>query len=235
MSIRETPATGRLVLAFALALVLAAGFGEPAAADPAEGKALFEAKGCGACHLMAGPVEPLPPAQRQTVKGPPLWFAGDKFREPWLRAWLETPAPVRRVNYGTVDKRTEDHPALAVAEAHEVAEYLMSLADPAIKAGAVAPKKLARRKMFQGERLFSKKQVCFGCHQYPSRRGDIGGFTGPSLVGAGERLKENWVYAFFKDPIRYYPNGRMPVYGDQAFEPFTEQELELLVQYIGNM
>lgn len=207
----------------------------PAAADPDEGKKVFQANDCQACHLMAGPVEPLPAARRSTIKGPPLWFAGNKFKAEWLLSWLENPVHVRRVNYGTLERVTEIHPALSGSDAHEVAEYLASLTDPALKAGKATAKKLNRRKMFQGERLFNKKQVCFGCHEYPSRQGRIGGFTGPSLVGAGERLQADWLYAFFGDPRRYYPNGRMPVYGDKAFEPYTDSELKLLIQYIGNL
>ena len=216
-------------------LVLASMHSEIALGGPDEGQGVFEANDCGSCHLMAGPVDPVPPASRGAIKGPPLWFAGNKFKVEWLSSWLETPSRVRRVNYGSMEKITSDHPALSNPDAHEVSEYLMSLTDPALQAGKVAYAKLNRRKMFQGEKLFNKKQVCFGCHEYPSRQGDIGGFTGPSLVGAGQRLQLDWVYAFFKDPTRYYPNGRMPVYGDQAFEPYTEQELELLIQYIGNL
>lgn len=204
-------------------------------AGSTEGGQLFEANDCAACHLMAGPVDPIPVTERPGIKGPPLWFAGNKFNQEWLVAWLEHPAPIRRVPYGSVEHGANDHVALDSSSAQDVAEYLMTLTDAAVTRGQVEHVKLNRRKMFQGEKLFTKKQVCFGCHEFRSRQGAIGGFTGPSLLGSEQRLNVYWVLAFFNDPLRYYPNGRMPVYGDQAFDPFTEAELKLLVQYITNM
>jgi len=206
-----------------------------AVAGPAQGKQLFEAKNCGSCHQTSGPVAAVPVTQRAKIKGPPLWFAGSKLKNEWLIGWLEKPTAIYRVKYGTLEQGGNGHPALAKAEAQEVGAYLMSLTDPALKAGAVAAEKLNPRKMFAAEKLFTKKQVCFGCHQYPSKQGDIGGFSAPSLVGAGSRLQPDWVYALLKDNVRYYPNGRMPVYGDQVFEPFTDEELKLLSQFVGNL
>lgn len=206
-----------------------------AAAGPAQGKQLFEAKNCGSCHQASGPVAAAPVTQRAKIKGPPLWFAGSKLKNDWLIGWLEKPTAIYRVKYGSLEQGANAHPALSKAEAQEVGAYLTSLTDPALKTDAVAAEKLNRRKMFEAEKLFAKKQVCFGCHQYPSKQGDIGGFSGPSLVGAGSRLRADWVYALLKDNVRYYPNGRMPVYGDQVFEPFTDEELKLLSQYVGNL
>lgn len=206
-----------------------------AAADPVQGKQLFEAKNCVSCHQTSGPEAAVPVTQRAKIKGPPLWFAGSKFKNEWLIGWLEKPTAIYRVKYGTLEKGGNGHPALAKAEAQEVGAWLMSLTDPELQAGAVAAEKLNPRKMSAAEKLFTKKQVCFGCHQYPSKGGDIGGFSGPSLVGAGSRLQADWVYALLKDNARYYPNGRMPVYGDQVFEPFADEELKLLGQYIGNL
>ena len=232
--LRKFPASYRWAI-WCAAFMLASSHSGITIGGPDEGKKIFEANDCGSCHLMSGPVDPVPPPARSAIKGPPLWFAGSKFKAEWLRSWLETPNRVRRVNYGSLKKITSDHPPLSNSDAHEVSEYLMILIDPELQAGQVTAAKLNRRKMLQGAKLFNKKQVCFGCHEYPARRGIIGGFTGPSLVGAGQRLQLDWVYAFFKDPTRFYPNGRMPVYGDQAFEPYTEKELELLIQYLGNL
>ena len=229
----ERASRGRL-LSCSFVLLLAWLQAPPAGADAAAGEKLFAAKQCGSCHQISGPVEALPVAERSKIKGPPLWFAGSKFQSAWLSAWLQAPKPIRRVKYGTLTEGANEHSALSAGDAKEIAAYLMSLADAAIKT-AVKVKKLSRRKKFKGEKLFAKKQVCFGCHQYPSRQGIIGGFSAPSLVGAGERLQGAWIDAFLKDNARYYPNGRMPVYGDKAFTPYTKKELSLLVQYIGNL
>ena len=223
------------LMAWCLGVVLAGAGAQPAWADPARGKALFEAKKCGACHQTTGPVAALPTGKRASIKGPPLWFAGSKFQRSWLAGWLQSPTPIRRVEYGTLDKGSHEHSALSPADAGDAADYLMSLADPEMRSAEVEIKKLSRRRRFKAEKLFAKKQVCFGCHQYPARTGVIGGFTGPSLAEAGKRLRGAWIDAFMKDPVRYYPNGRMPVYGSEAFQAFTDADLKLLTQFIGNM
>jgi len=207
----------------------------PALAGVAEGKQIFDAKGCVKCHQMTGPSDPLPVAQRAAIKGPPLWFAGSKFKEGWLSSWLANPAPIRRVKYGTLEKGGDAHVALSAAEAADVGAYLQTLTDKAMSAGEIEEAPLSRRVAFKAESLFTKKQVCFGCHEYPSARGPIGGFSGPSLASAGERLNGDWVYFMLQDNLRFYPNGRMPVYGDKAFEAFTDDELRLLAQYIAGL
>ena len=207
----------------------------PTLADPAAGKSIFDSQGCESCHAISGPVTAVAVEERSKLNGPPIWFAGSKFQPDWLVAWLQQPTPIRRINYGSLDEVSEQHPALSTADAEQVGVYLSSLADPETQTGMISTDKLPRRKMFRGEKLFTKKQVCFGCHQYPSKMGDIGGFTGPTMVGAGSRLQGDWVYAFLKDPLHYYPNGRMPVYGQKAYESFTDEELRLLSQYLTNL
>ena len=207
----------------------------PTLADPAAGKLIFDAQECESCHAISGPVTAVAVEERSRLKGPPIWFAGSKFQPDWLVAWLQQPGAVRRVNYGSLDEVTNQHPALSAADAEQVGAYLSSLIDPEMRTGLISREKLPRRKMFRGEKLFTKKQVCFGCHQYPSKMGDIGGFTGPTMVSAGKRLQGDWVYAFLNDPLHYYPNGRMPVYGEKAYEPYTDEELRLLSQYLSNL
>lgn len=226
---------GRPWIWWVLVVVLAFSGSRHALADPANGKNLFEAKQCAACHQTSVSVEVLPVTERSKIKGPPLWFVGSKFHQDWLVAWLANPVPIRRVKYGSLTKGSDEHPALSAADAKEVGDYLMTLKDSALKPGAIEAKKLNRRTRIKAQKLFVKKQVCFGCHQYPSAKGNIGGFAGPSLVGAGERLRVEWIYAFMNDSRRYYSNGRMPVYGDQAFNQFTDKELKLLAQYLGNL
>lgn len=234
MNLRTRP-TARSVL-IAGWIALAAGIHPaPAAADAAQGQKLFEANHCGGCHQMSGPAAAVPIAQREQIKGPPLWFAGSKFKPEWLSAWLADPKPIRRVKYGTLEAGANSHPALPAAQAAEVAAYLASRTDPEVKPGQVDAAAPSRRAQFSAENLFAKKQVCFGCHQYPSKSGPVGGFTGPSLLQAGQRLNPDWIYAFLQDNARYYPNGRMPVYGDKAFNTFTDDEVKLLAQYIGHM
>jgi hypothetical protein len=64
---------------------------------------------------------------------------------------------------------------------------------------------------------------------------ELGGFSGPSLVKASQRLQADWIYAFLQDHRRYYPNGKCPIPGDKAFNKFTDDNRAALATYIVNI
>ena len=97
--------------------------GRPAASrDPAEGKHLFDALGCGACHITA---------TSTGYYGPPLTEAGKRLRPGWVFMWLKGPqrwrADVRCPNYGLND-----------TDALRLTSYLETLVKPAAAAKAGA-------------------------------------------------------------------------------------------------
>src|SRR5690606_4521113 len=65
----------------------------PIAAHAVDGAAVAASQ-CGACHQMTGPAQDNIEARRQRA-APPLYYAGDKFREDWLVAWLQAPQRIR--------------------------------------------------------------------------------------------------------------------------------------------
>ena len=170
----------------------------------------------------------------------PLWFAGSKFKKEWLETWLETPEAIFGVKWATLEKGAYEHPAVDAAEAVELADYLMTLVDKEILLDATAPlpKSRGKRKSVIGRtrQLFEKHQGCYACHSYLNRRNQVlGGFSGPSMVNAAKSLNPDWVYAFLKDPKRYYPNGTCPIPGKSAFNKFTDKDRAALATYISNM
>lgn len=181
----------------------------PASAGSAEGKRIFEERKCGACHTIDGPEFDRTIAERLGRKGPELWYAGSKFNPGFLVAWLADPRPIRPFEYNSIkEKNRGDHPRLSPPEALEVASFLVTLRSPAVKPLGVVPA-VTRR----GRILFSKRQSCYGCHRVESKRGNVvGGFTGPSLVGAAERLNPDWVYAYLADPEKFKGIKPMPDY-----------------------
>ncbi|MBC8338462.1 MAG: c-type cytochrome [Alphaproteobacteria bacterium] len=195
-----------MITAMGTALVLAAG---PTWADAAAGKTAFAAKKCTECHYTDGPAKEKTIDDQLAKKGPELWYAGSKFQKKWLGAWLADPKPIRPLKYGTLNKKNPgDHPKLAGTEAANMTDFLMSLTSDAVKAGMVKVKK-----NIKGKQIFIKKMPCSGCHQSPGRKGKItGGFSGPSLVGAGKRLNPDWIYAYLKTPSVFKPVKAMPTF-----------------------
>lgn len=223
-----------IVLTALMAIVVQTGFA--VASD--KGKDIFSQK-CASCHAVA-PETKLPMKDKLALKGQPLWFAGSKFHKEWLQAWLAKPTPLLSVKWGTVEKGTNNHIALSPAEAGDVTAYLMGLSDKGIETDKTPPfpkaKADQRRFLAKAAQLFEKHQGCFACHKYTNRRGiELGGFTGPTLSEAGKRLQVDWVYAFLKEPRKYYPNGKCPIPGDKAFNKYTDENRAMLATYIVNI
>lgn len=222
-------------LFFALAPIASHG------AEVSAGRAIFERSGCGGCHTVQGPERMLPVPARHRVKGPTLWYAGSKFRPGFLAGWLERPKPFRGVLFGTMKRGRYAHPALPKEEAREVAAWLESLKDPRMPPGVVPRwKKIPRRTLRRARILFQKKQPCYSCHMVSIRKTvyrtkiEVGGHSAPHFREAGRRLNPDFIVAFLKNPRRYNPNGRMPVYGDKAFTRLSDADFIALAAYIAS-
>ena len=199
----------RIPLITALGALFVMATSAPAMADAAAGKSAFAAKGCNECHYTDGPAKEKTIDDQLAKKGPELWYAGSKFQKDWLGTWLQDPKPVRLLKYGTLDEKNPgDHPKLAATDAASMTDFLMGLTSDAVKAGVVKVKK-----NLKGKQIFIKKMPCSGCHQSPGRKGKVtGGFSGPSLVGAGKRLNPDWIYAYLKTPSVFKPVKAMPTF-----------------------
>ena len=100
-------------------------------------------------------------------------------------------------------------------------------ASDAVEAGVIKAKK-----NLKGKLIFIKKMPCSGCHQSPGRRGKItGGFSGPSLVGAGKRLNPDWIYAYLKTPSVFKPVKAMPTFAGIL----KDKDLKNVATHVANM
>ncbi len=224
-----------LLLALTFSLLF---FIQPVRADIKKGEAFYK-QNCLSCHSLSRTTK-VSLEEAKALKGMPLWFAGSKFKKGWLEKWLAAPKPILGVKWGTLTKGANDHPAVDASKIPDLVSYLMTLVDAEIKKGATEPlpESRGKRKSMLGKtrQLFEKHQGCYACHQYINRLDKtIGGFSGPSLVGADKRLNPDWVYAFLKSPRRYYPNGGCPIPGESAFNKFTDENRAALATYITNM
>jgi mono/diheme cytochrome c family protein len=199
----------RAVTTLALTAALLAAVASGARAGPAEGQAVFEAKECTACHYTEGPAREKTIDDQLAKTGPELWYAGSKFQQEWLTAWMQDPKPIRPLKFNSLTETNPgDHPALGGDDATAVGEFLMSLVSDAVEAGVIKPKKNPK-----GRLIFTKKMPCSGCHQYPGKKNALtGGLSGPSLVGAGTRLNPDWIYAYLMKPEVFKPVKAMPVF-----------------------
>ncbi len=181
----------------------------PSLGNAAGGEQLFQDKGCADCHYTQGPAREKTIADKQAMKGPELWYAGDKFQAKWLGKWLQDPKPIRPIAFNTFDtKNAGDHPKLSGGDAKAVADFHMTRTSGKLQNVKIKPKKNPK-----GKQLFTKKLPCSGCHMYPSKRkGAVGGLSAPSLVGAKERLNPVWIYSYLVDPATYKPVKMMPVF-----------------------
>jgi mono/diheme cytochrome c family protein len=195
-------------------------------ADPAAGEQVFTGNKCNDCHYTQGPATEKTIADQLAKKGPELWYAGSKFQKAWLEKWLQDPKPIRPLEYNSLtEENPDDHPKLSGADAGAVTEFLMSLVSDKVEAGVIKPKKNPK-----GRLIFVKKMPCSGCHQFPSKKKFKGGRSAPSLVGAGERLNPDWIYAYLKDTKTFKPVRMMPVFAGIL----RDKDMKAVSAYVAN-
>lgn len=103
---------------------------------------------CVQCHRIEGK-----PAPRKTKNAPDLIWAGNKYRQEWLVAWLQKPEFKHYpIGYDFRPERKKPHLAVPADQAKAVAAFLAKQSDARIKVGVMkpgTPEQLAR-----GETLY---------------------------------------------------------------------------------
>ncbi len=205
------------------------------AAAPAAAQVSPELKAqCSSCHALEKPAAPSV-ARLWSRKGPDLWYAGDKFNQPWLVKWLQKPTPIRPGGVmwfnlakpgeprDTLDtSQLKPHPSVNAATAAKLADGLMKLKS----GGLVVPgayKTDPPPNMTMAKMSFGKLRGCAACH---SDRPGEGGLSGPAFHDADERLQADYVYAYAKDPQAFDRYVWMPKMA------LTDQDLQRLTAYI---
>lgn len=193
-------------------LLLAAMLPLPALAQAAEIPA--SVKDCASCHQLQQGDE------QATYSAPPLFYAGNKYRQPWLENWLQEPYRLRpaggfyadhvvtRDGVDAIDEGSlNSHLALDSETTIEVSEWLMSLtpmddllADSIdYSPGSVSPR--------LGAMDFVKFKGCGGCHRDTP---EYGGLSGPELYTAWHRLQPDYIVSYIKNPQAWNENSAMP-------------------------
>ncbi len=176
---------------------------------------------CAVCHTLEAPDQSALTLQEKVGrKGPPLFYAGQKYQQEWLTGWLQKP---RRITPSGGDfwansvivtdegdeideSKLVEHIALEQGEAQIVSDYLMSLvAYPQLTPDLdYTPAKVT---MMLARKDFRKFKGCSGCHRDEP---DFGGVTGPELYTAMDRLQPSYIVSYISDPIAWDPHTLMP-------------------------
>ena len=201
-----------------------------------DGKAIID-KQCVQCHEVdkAGP-ETLEAFWAR--KGPNLSYAGNKYKQAWLERWLTAPKRIRpagmfyanHIEPGdtrdqVIESSLVQHVVLEKEEAKAVAKTLMNLKSKSelIEVGAYKPGTIS---LSMGDLLFVKFRGCSSCHRIQE---DYGGVSGPEVYTAAERLQEDYVVSFLRDPQAWSPFNFMPQYR------LKESDIQKFVHYFRAM
>jgi mono/diheme cytochrome c family protein len=186
-------------------------------ADAGDGEVLLTGK-CAGCHNLAGPA----PTTLEALwdrKGPDLFYAGNKYKADWMTRWLQKPQRIRPAGmyYGRhirstpdgdeIDASTlTDHPALSAADAAAVTAALMrrKARSDLIHAGEYHAGNIS---LTMGEMMFDKFKGCLACHRIEP---DYGGLSGPEVYTAAERLQDDYMMSYMRNPQAWDPRIFMP-------------------------
>jgi len=183
----------------------------------ADGEAILRAQ-CTGCHNLDGTA----PATLEALwdrKAPDLFYAGNKYKADWMLRWLQKPQRIRPAGmyYGHHVKSTlegdeidastlTDHPALSPENAAAVTAVLMhrKAHSDLIHAGEYHAGGIS---LTMGEMMFDKFKGCLACHRIEP---DYGGVSGPEVYTAAERLQDDYLMSYMRDPQAWDPLIFMP-------------------------
>jgi len=214
-------------------ILIALLLGAATAASAADGRAILQSQ-CAGCHNLTGPA-PTTLEQLWARKGPDLFYAGNKYREEWLKTWLQNPTRIRPAGEFYVDHIRRGpkgdeidtatlaaHATLSAADAAAVAAELMRLKplDRLTAAEKLEPGTVSRS---MGEMAFDKFLGCMACHEIEA---GYGGLSGPELYTAGRRLQPEFMASFIRSPQAWDPKIWMPN------KHVTDPNIVKLVRYL---
>lgn len=187
---------------------------------------IAEKLGCHECHRLSSKV-----SEKNRI-APDLYFAGDKFQKKWLVSFLQQPEIVRPGGFTLATDflkgaKLTKHQAVSENEANQLANFLIQLNLKESTKGMIDNIPLSKGKRAKSKIKFERTYGCKACHQAINlARKPQGGISGPSLINAGNRLQGDWIYDKLKNPRKYEPQSRMPIF------KIPEEDFISLTKYV---
>ncbi len=151
---------------------------------------------CMSCHQIDG--------AGGDISTAPLTAEGSKVRPGWLAGYLKVPVSLRPV----LEERM-----IPLQMPDEDAAFIADFAENVLRDDRIPedifPDGPTAGQIERGERLYYQRYGCQSCHMIAGK----GGYYGPVLDGAGNRLKSGWVYTWLKGPQKWRADVREPDYG----------------------
>lgn len=167
---------------------------------------LLDSYSCLSCHSINGAGADI---------APDLSRVGSALQPDWTKKYFQVPYSLRPI-------MTERMPNLFIPE-NEV-EIIQAYFDLVLRDNAMDSVRinLTDTALVAAGRSLYRDGGCAACHQINGK----GGYVGPQLDRAGERLTPGWVYHWLKSPRKYNPETLEPQYD------LKDKELKVLTAYI---
>jgi mono/diheme cytochrome c family protein len=177
----------------------------PQAARWNQGRDLVERFGCFGCHKIKG-------FEGLRKPGPLLTRLTWKTNPEWVSKWIENPAAFRPATlmprfFGLSNNSSPEDLARTRQEIRGIVAYLFDKTEP-----GGFPRLPGSGDPARGEQLVTTIG-CTGCHSIARLEKAPPTFRrrfGPNLDGIGTKARPEWIYAWVKDPKKYFPETRMP-------------------------
>lgn len=178
---------------------------------------------CVQCHRVEGQ-----PDSRFNLKAPDLIWAGSKYNRAWLIRYLtgkEAPLYVKGYRWDQ-SQEPYKHAAVSEAEANGIADYFVEHnKDPRVTVGAFDLSKVTKFDAAFGGMAY-KAHACLGCHVIEENGKLIGGPQSASLVTAGQRYNQDWLFRFGQNPQDFTPHS------GEFLADATEPQLRAVIGYL---
>jgi mono/diheme cytochrome c family protein len=186
--------------------------GEATYAPPGRFGKLVEKYRCMSCHLIQG--------AGGDISTAPLGAEGSRVRREWLARYMLHPSTIRPIlTDRMIPLRLTDE------EAGFIADFIANVYVDNDVPGEIVPGGPSADRIQRGRQLFFERHGCQACHMVGNR----GGYFGPLLDGAGDRLEPGWILWWLRGPQRWRADVRCPDYG------LDEEDARDLAAYVASI